>query len=173
MIALTTALIDYWHRLPSRPGKERRLELENARRQVKARELAPRVLVPYALADHDDEVVYAATRDFVAVGADGSATRVDDALQWIRRHLALNRGAVFAALLSLADEGVNERLAGLRLVLGADEVATVCRNVEPGHCERARVFLADWLELLAGGPASRQGEHIAAALGGGRTPLAA
>ena len=173
MIALTTALIDYWHRLPSSPVKERRLELENARRRVKARELAPRVLVPYALADHDEEVVYVATRDFITHGADGSALRIDDALQWIRRRLALNRGAVFAALLSLADESVNERLAGLRLVLGADEVATVCRNVEPRHCEPARAFLADWLELLAGGSASRQREIIAAVLGGARTPLAA
>lgn len=173
MIALTTALIDYWHRLPASAVHERRLCLEHARRRVKARELAPCALVPYALADHDEEVVYAATRDFVDAGEDGSATRIDDSLQWIRRHLALNRGAVFAALLSLGDEGVNEQLAGLRLTLGADEVATVCRNVAPRRCERTSAFLAHWLDLLSGGSASREGELIAAALGGDRTPLAA
>jgi hypothetical protein len=166
MISLTTSLIDYWHRLPLSPVVERRLRLENARRRVRANELARAALVPYALADDDEEVVYTATREFVTAGpgADGGATALDDTLQWIRRHLALNRGAVFAALLSLGDESVNERLAGLRLTLRADEVATVCKRAAPERCGHTRTFLAHWLELLTAGAPRAESEIVAAAL---------
>ena len=78
------------------------------------------------------------------VSVERSEIAADDALEWIRRGLALNRVAVFVALLQLGDVTINERLAGLRGRLNAAEAAAVwcafadCDGTPSGD------FIAEW-----------------------------
>jgi hypothetical protein len=160
MNSITPALIDYWQKLPARSAASRRRSLEEARRRVDAGERGADSLVPYALADHDEDVVFAATAAYVGVIRDAGDRNAaaHDAAEWVRRGLAINRGAVFAALLALGDDGVNERLLPLRLALSEEEVATVCRRAARKPCERSRAFLHEWHELL-GEAALDAGRH--------------
>ena len=174
MNSITPALIDYWQRLPSQSAESRRQGLEEARRRVASGDGNAESLVPFALADHDDDVVFAATSAYVGVVRDALERNAaaHDATEWVRRGLAINRGAVFAALLALGDDGINERLLPLRLALSADEVATVCRRAARRSCERSRAFLHDWHDLLFGEATAREREHVAASLGIGQARVA-
>jgi hypothetical protein len=166
MSPMTEALIDYWQALPAQSAALRQVRLEAAGARVRAGALGPEALVPFALADVDAEVVVEATLRYVGAAQGGTVREaaVADALEWIRRSLALNRGAVFAALLSLGDKAVNESLAGLRLGLHAEEVATVCRFAAATQYAATRQFLRGWLELLgAEGPAPERA-HLSRAL---------
>ena len=168
MSTITHELIDYWHRLPATPASIRRRSLEDTCRRVRSGEIAPAALVTYALADTDEDVVYDAASRYLDSSRPGDFERspsLDDALEWIRRHLALNRGAIFAALLGRGDPAINERLAALRLTLSADDVATVSRHAVRHPCAHSRQFLRDWLELLAGEGLQPEREHLAGALG--------
>jgi hypothetical protein len=166
MSPMTEALIDYWQVLPAQSAALRQTRLEEVVARVREGKRGPETLVPFALADVDTDVVLAATRAYID-SQDGHRAReaaVADALEWIRRSLALNRGAVFAALLSLGDPAVNGSLAGLRLVLQADEVERVCRFVTATRCSATRGFLRSWLELLGpDGPAPERA-HLSLAL---------
>jgi hypothetical protein len=166
MSPITHALIDYWQRLPAHPVARRRASLDEVLAGVRAGELEPGALVPYALADVDEEVVFAATREYLDAreGTGAGGEQLADALEWIRRGLALNRGAVFAALLSLGEPEVNASLARLRLTLEAPEVEVVCRWAAVRGCAVKRDFLRGWLELLAGAPREREQAYLAAAL---------
>jgi hypothetical protein len=150
MNSITPALIDYWQKLPARSATSRREHLEETRSGVASGERSAGSLVPFALADHDEDVVFAATSAYVGVVRDALErnSAAHEATEWVRRGLAINRGAVFAALLSLGDDGINERLLPLRLTLSADDVATVCRRAARRPCERSRAFLHEWHELL-------------------------
>jgi len=152
MSPMTSALISYWHRLPAESPGVRRKTLDAIRERVRAG-LEPRsALVPFALGDVDDGIVVAATQTYVATGPGPADTgALNEATEWVRRGLALNRGAVFGALLGLEDERVLERLAALRLVLSVLEIEAVGRAVGPQPGPRALEFLRDWLDLAAGG----------------------
>lgn len=176
MNAISNALIDYWHRLPVTPASTRFRNLERACQHVRDGQLAPEALVPYALADSDEDVVYAAVLHYLDSSRPqdpGRNAALDDALEWIRRHLALNRGAVFAAILGRGDPALNECLSSLRLTLSADEVATVARRAARRPCPHSRQFLRDWFELLSGEGVRPEREHLAAALGEGAVARAA
>jgi hypothetical protein len=166
MNSMTPALIDYWQKLPARSTVARRRSLEDARRRVDAGEGSADSLVPFALADHDEEVVFAATSAYVGVVRDAGQREAaaHDASEWVRRGLAINRGAVFAALLTLGDEGVNERLLPLRLALSPEDVATVCRRAARKPCERSRAFLHEWHELLGEGALDPGRRHLSGVL---------
>ena len=174
MNSMTPALIDYWQRLPAQSAESRRQGLEEARRRVACGESSAESLVPFALADHDDEVVFAATSAYVGVVRDALERNAaaHDATEWVRRGLAVNRGAVFAALLSLGDDGINERLLPLRLALSTDDVATVCRRAARRSCERSQAFLHEWHELLFGEATALEREHVAESLGIGQARVA-
>jgi hypothetical protein len=58
---------------------------------------------------------------------------------------------VFGTLLGLHDPAVNDSLAGLRLVLGHGEIATVCRFATARPSAATREFLSGWLQLLEAG----------------------
>jgi len=169
MSPLTNALIHYWQRLPAESPAARRRCLESACERV-ARGAEPRtVLLTYALGDADDEIVAAATRAWLrtlAASTEDDAAAVDEAVEWVRRGLALNRGAVFGALLSLGDEATLERLPAVRLVLSATEVEVACRVLGPAPNERVVEFLVDWLALLADGPHTGEQRALATALQG-------
>jgi hypothetical protein len=151
MRSITPVLIDYWHRLPASPVHQRRHHANESCNRVRAGRLPIDALLPFVLGDPDEEVVFSATTAYVGSNRDGSAARpasIDDAIEWVRRGLALNRGAVFAALLARGDPRINARLLPLRLTLGQDEVATVCRRVDQDARRPTRKFLREWAELL-------------------------
>lgn len=161
----TRVLIDYWKRLPTSSVEERRTALEQLCGQVQCGWFDGAALLPYALAEHDENVVHQATLAYVAPEGDGrniSAVALEDALDWIRRSLALNRGAVFAALLSLDDEQVTAALTGLRLSLDAHATATVLRRCAPAGSARVREFLQGWQELAGLPPLQPAGALVAA-----------
>jgi hypothetical protein len=158
MNTITPVLIDYWHRLPGVPLEVRRRSLEACRHSVAIGDAAPASLVTFALGDIDEELVFDATLAFVDASGTHErdrSTAIDDAVEWVRRSLALNRGAVFAALLSLGDAAVNGKLAPHRLALSADEISTICRRSAADARKPTKEFLRNWLELLTGedGPA--------------------
>jgi hypothetical protein len=149
---LTPALSGYWLALPRRTEAERRGLLETVRARVRRGELAPRALVLFALGDHCVDIVATAAADYLApcaVSIERRAALVDEALDWIRRRLALNRAAVFAALLALADADIDDRLRALRLQLDAAERDIVKRRADTGSVPGARLFVAEWEDLLA------------------------
>jgi hypothetical protein len=127
----------------------------------------------------DDGIVVAATHAYVAqVGpaAEAEAVGADsghEATEWVRRGLALNRGAVFGALLALEDEPVGERLSALRLVLSAAEVEAACRVLGSSPGPRAVAFLQDWADLIADGALQRERLTLQATIEAGRQAQAA
>jgi hypothetical protein len=114
-------------------------------------------LLPFALGDVDDGIVVAATQAYVATcSGPAAADALHEATEWVRRGLALNRGAVFGALLAAGDEPILERLAAVRLVLSAPEIEAVSRAVGPQPGPRVLAFLQDWADLVAGGALQRE-----------------
>jgi hypothetical protein len=168
MSPMTSALISYWHRLPAESPVARRKTLDAIRERVRAG-LEPRsALVPFALGDVDDGIVVVATQAYVAGGtgpADADAPH--EATEWVRRGLALNRGAVFGALLAADDERIIERLGALRLVLSAPEIEAVGRALGAQPGPRALAFLRDWLDLAADGPLHQERRALRAIVDGG------
>jgi hypothetical protein len=151
MSPMTSALISYWHRLPAESPIARRKTLDSIRERVRAG-LEPRsALVPFALGDVDDGIVAAATLAYVAAGSGpAEADTVSEAAEWVRRGLALNRGAVFGALLAPGNDRTLERLASQRLTLSAEEVAVVCRHLPEAPTQSIVEFLQEWVELVEG-----------------------
>jgi hypothetical protein len=151
MRSITPVLIDYWHRLPASPVHQRRHNAHESCNRVREGSLPVEALLPFVLGDPDEDVVFAATSAYVGAPRDGAAARrspMDDAIDWIRRGLALNRGAVFAALLAAGDPRINARLLPLRLTLGHEDVTVVRRRVDQDARRPTRKFLREWTELL-------------------------
>jgi len=167
MSPMTLALIDYWHRLLSDAPAVRRESLRACRERVNAGMEPATALVPFALGDIDAGIVAEATLAWVATAAEAPArsNAVAEASEWIRRGLALNRGAVFGALLGLEDAAALEYLGALRLSLSAVEIETACGIVGTAEGPRARAFVLDWIELLDDGPTQRERRVLTTLLG--------
>ena len=171
MSPLTPALISYWQRLPAESAATRRKSLDATRERVRSG-LEAAALVPFALGDVDEGIVASATRAYVAaaMGATSGVEPVEpvaEAAEWIRRGLALNRGAVFGALLALDDARAVELLAALRLLLSATEVEVACRVLGSSPGPLALGFLRDWADLVAEGPLQRERLALHAVIGAG------
>ena len=170
MSPLTPALISYWHRLPAECAATRRKSLDATRERVRGGREPAAALVPFALGDVDEGIVASATHAYIAA-AMAATSDVDpvapiaEAVEWIRRGLALNRGAVFGALLALDDERAVMRLAPLRLLLSASEVEVACRVLGNSPGPLALGFLSDWADLVAEGPLQRERQALHAAIG--------
>jgi hypothetical protein len=167
MLTVTHALIDYWKRLPFEPPAARRRRLETVIERIRATAERRDALLPFALGDVEDGIVAAAAREYLHSAGAATCERhaaIHDAIEWIRRSLALNRGAVFAELLSLEDESVTARLAPLRLRLSSSEMATACRSLAPRSGSPVAEFLSDWLELLDGSGLQDERRVVCAAL---------
>jgi hypothetical protein len=161
MSPLTPALISYWQRLSAEPVVARRNSLDATRERVRCGREPAAALVPIALGDVDEGIVASATHAYVtsatAVTSDVDPVEpIADVVEWIRRGLALNRGAAFGALLALDDERAVERLAALRLLLSATEVEVACRVLGSSPGPIALDFVRDWAELIAEGPLQRE-----------------
>lgn len=167
MSPLTNALISYWKRLPAESPAVRRRCLESTCERV-SHGMDPRsALLPYALGDADDDIVATATRAYVRPGAEFAtrdAVAIEEAVDWVRRGLALNRGAAFGALLSLGEDAVFDRLLALRLGLSAPEVEAACRVLGSPSADTVAEFLGEWLELLSDGPLEREQQALATVL---------
>jgi len=163
MSLVTSALIDYWHRLPAHSPAVRRQHLALACEDVREGRLAPDALLPFALGDVDDGIVRQATLAWLEFAADphagGCPRAAADACEWVRRDLALNRGAVFAALLESGEAAVIERLGSLRLALPLEVVVSICRLLGDRPCAAGVRFLREWYELLEGSADPTLGRH--------------
>ena len=151
MRSITPVLIDYWHRLPSSPVHQRRHNAHESCNRVREGRLPVDALLPSFSATPTRTSSLRRPSAYVGSNHDGAAARrssIDDAIEWVRRGLALNRGAVFAALLAAGDPRINARLLPLRLTLGHEDVSTVCRRVDHDARRPTRKFLREWIELL-------------------------
>jgi len=179
MSPMTNALISYWHRLPAESPLVRRKALDALHERIRAGMESRAALVPCALADVDDGIVAAATQAYVAAGVSAAQADIRDpaaaieATEWIRRGLALNRGAVFGALLALGDERLVARLAALRLLLAPAEIESACHVIGPAPGPRAVEFLQEWRALVAEGPLAQERMLLDAALAPARQAQAA
>jgi len=174
MSPMNSALISYWHRLPAESPAARRKTLDAIRDRVRAGLEARSALVPFALGDVEDGIVAEAAKAYVANPAGlTDADALTEATEWVRRGLALNRGAVFGALLALEDERVVERLAALRLVLSAAEIESACRVLGAAPGPHATAFLRDWLELIGEAPLARERRVLSGLLEADRNAWAA
>jgi len=148
---LTSILVRYWQEMPQAAIDERARWLDATRARVRAGETTTRAFAVHALGDVDEHIVFAAALEYVGahpISIERRQAAVDAAADWIRRGLALNRGAVFAALLSLGAASVSGTLGGLRLILTHVEIEVVCRYAVARPSRATRMFLAEWLELL-------------------------
>jgi hypothetical protein len=171
MSPMTTALIDYWQRLPAQSAAARRQQLASVCERVRTGAAAPETLVTFALGDVDEFIVREATAAYLETSAAGGAKcrnrALEGAVEWVRRGLAFNRGAVFAAVLSTGSDAAVEQLASQRLTLSPEETAALFRQLPaplPGATVR---FLTEWIELLEGASdlrLHRQHELVAAAI---------
>lgn len=146
--ALTTAaLLHYWRELRLASVTQRRWVVDELRAAVRRGETTARAWLPVALGETDPALVREAVLGYLG-GAPVSVERREraagDALDWIRRGLALNRVAVFVALLQLGDVAINERLAGLRGRLTAAEAAAVWCEFDDCDGTPSGDFIAEW-----------------------------
>jgi hypothetical protein len=146
--AVSARLLDYWRVTLPLPVAARRRALDAVCAAVRCDATVVADVLPFALGDCDEEIVYRATLAHLgAFPRQAGLASTADAIEWVRRRLALNCAAVFAALLSLGDDHVLERLLPLRSTLDADEVAAIRRRLS--ECpEPARTFLRAWIDLL-------------------------
>jgi hypothetical protein len=148
-IALSGQLLAYWSTELPQPVAARRRSLEGVCRRVTQGVAPVSDVLPFALGDTDDDIVYRAT---IAHLLPGARTEVQpgplrEAVDWIRRHLALNRAAVFAAVLSLADEAVLELLRPLRFSLDERDCERVQRRFAACRSPSIAEFVRTWSEL--------------------------
>lgn len=148
---LTTVLMQYWQALAIHDAPTRRDWLDATLGRVRRGATSPRAFVVFTLGDVDEDIVFDAVTEFVGthpVSVERRQAAVAQAVDWVRRGLALNRGAVFSALLACGDPVIDESLAGLRLLLRNDEVEAICRRAAAHASGATRTFLSEWLELL-------------------------
>jgi hypothetical protein len=145
--AVTAALMRYWQELRLASVTQRRWVIAELRAAVRRGETTSRAWLPVAVGETDPELVREAVLGYLGgtpVSIERREIAVGDALDWIRRGLALNRVAVFVALLQLGDVTIHERLAGLRGRLNGAEAAAVwcafadCDDTPSGD------FIAEW-----------------------------
>ena len=151
MPLLSDLLVGYWRTQLARPVGARRREFARVRNQVRSGAAPAARLLPFALGDTDDEIVFRATMVLLRGATTGNAhspMAAEDAIEWVRRRLALNRAAVFAALLATGQEDLLEKLRPLRLLLDAAETDVVTGRLGKVSAGPARDFLQAWSTLL-------------------------
>jgi hypothetical protein len=145
--AVTAALMRYWQEIRSASVTQRRWVGAELRAAVRRGETTSRAWLPVAVGEMDPELVREAVLGYLGstpVSIERRELAAGDVLDWIRRGLALNRVAVFVALLQLGDVTLNERLAALRGRLTDAEAAAVwCALVECDGTPGAD-FIAEW-----------------------------
>jgi hypothetical protein len=144
---MRTELLQYWSRLREWPERSRLRNLHvvaggNARDTV-----ARRAIAVCALADWSHEVVFTATCEYLAAARGQPALkseRVDDALQWVGRRLAICPDAVFAALLAQRDASIEARLGAIRSTTTSARVLSVLDTVGRRAVAEGSEFVSEW-----------------------------
>ena len=143
----SSALTRYWQELQSSSVTQRQWVATELRAAVRTGETTNRAWLPVALGETEAELVGQAVLGYLGVAPVSIERRelaIRDVLEWIRRGLALNRAAIFVALLQLEDPAVNERLAGLRGRLTGTEAMAVWHLLTAADGPLAGDFIADW-----------------------------
>jgi hypothetical protein len=149
--AVGQALACYWTWLRQADVDARSRLLARLRQAQEAGRTGPAAWVPVALGETDPALVHAAVRAWVGTGpvsVERLARATADAADWLRRGLALNRAAVFVALLERADEALLQRLAPVRGTLARDEALAVLAACDGLRDEHSRRFADEWRAAL-------------------------
>lgn len=155
------ALRDYWTWLRTADRECRHELAERLRQAVEQGRAGLRAWVPIILGDTDFDLVRAAVHAYVdarPASLEQLERRNADAIDWIRRSLALNRAAIFAALLDTADETLLARLTGLRSRLSETEAQAVWQACA-GRDDATREFLDEWREICAWDAVNPRARH--------------
>lgn len=146
-LAVSHALLAYWHTLPRIDRGQRERLLAKVRDSVRRGSTTVRAWTCIALGDPDFQIVREATLGYLGtppVSVERREQSVADVLDWIVRELPLNRAAAFAALVDLNDGAVLERLAGFRGRLTHAEAEAVWAACEQTPGQAIREFIAEW-----------------------------
>lgn len=144
---VTAALLRYWQALRLASVTQRCWVVAELRAAVRRGETTSRAWLSVAIGEIDPGLVREAVLGYLGgtpVSIERRELAVGDALDWIRRGLALNRVAVFVALLQQGDVTLNERLAGLRGRLHEAEAAAVWRAFADCAGTPSGDFIAEW-----------------------------
>jgi hypothetical protein len=148
------ALAAYW-RLVAVTSVERRAAMLRALRDdIAAGHTTVRACVPVALGEPEFQVARDATLAYVGgwpTSVDRRTQVIDEVVDWIVRGLALDRAALFCALLERADTACLERLTAVRARLDERETAVVLAACEGrGVDAEVATFLAEWRSTSRG-----------------------
>jgi hypothetical protein len=146
-LAVSRALMAYWHALPRVDRGQRAGLLVQVREAVKRGTTTARAWTCVALGDPDFAIVREATLGYLGtppVSLERREQSVAEVLDWIVRELPLNRAAAFTALVDLNDGAVLERLAGFRGRLTHAEAAAVWAGCAGADSTAIREFIAEW-----------------------------
>ena len=148
---LSARLMHYWKVQLVRPVSARRLTLEATCARARSGHASVTALLTPALGDVDEDIVFRATSAYL--GASKAAgmhlgTVAEVAAGWIRRRLALNCSAVFAALLATGEAGIFELLLPLRQSLEPGDVDRVRQLLSGTRVAVVSAFLEEWTALL-------------------------
>lgn len=142
------ALAVYWRLVAVADVVSRARLVRTLREDIVAGHTTVRACVPVALGDPDFQVALEAALAYVGGWPASVARRahvVDEVVDWIVRGLALNRVALFCALLERADAVCLERLARVRMRLEEREAAAVFAALRDRELDVAVVtFLEEW-----------------------------
>jgi hypothetical protein len=145
-------LCEYWTWLRRSDREHRHVLVGRLQQSIEQGRCGLRAWVPVILGDTDFDLVRGAVRSYVhtrPASLERLEQRLADSLDWIRRGLALNRAAIFAAMLERADDALLARLARLRSVLTAAEAEAVWAACIEVRDEATREFLDEWRSILA------------------------
>lgn len=145
------ALARYWPVVAVTRVEQRIAMLRELLEDIAAGLTTVRACVPVALGDPEFHLAREATLAYLGgwpASVDRRAQVVDEIVDWIVRGLALDRAAIFCALLERADAGCLERLARLRTRLDARETAAVLAAFRGRAIDReVTTFLEEWRSL--------------------------
>jgi hypothetical protein len=148
------ALAAYW-RLVALTSVERRAAMLRALRDdIAAGHTTARACVPVALGEPEFHVARDATLAYVGgwpASVDRRTQVVDEVVDWIARGLALDRAALFCALLERADPACLDRLAAVRARLDERETAAVLAAFVAREMDaEVATFIAEWRSTSLG-----------------------
>ena len=142
------ALAGYWRLVAVTSVAQRATMLQELRDDIAAGHTTVRACVPVALGEPAFPLARDAALEYVGgwpTSVDRRAHVVDEVVDWIVRGLALERAALFCALLERADPACLERLASVRARLDERETAAVFAAFQGRQVDvEVATFLGEW-----------------------------
>jgi len=146
---MSARLLDYWRLTLPLPVVVRRRALDDVLARMGTGFARNPALAAFVLGDNDEGIVFRAAVAYIRCGPAGEipSPAAVDAIEWVRRRLTLDRGAVFAAVLACGGDEVLDGLIPLRLTLDRTEIGTVIRRAPTYRTHAAQAFLRGWFAL--------------------------